>query len=218
MIKINGNIVSKNGEKLIEINYKNLINTSLPHNSVENNEQPSFGIYSNRGSVDILDPTEKIKEYAQNKKLDGAIATFYLENTFSQSKQQIAEYFVESWDYDIESLTISITMTDGFELWQEISNNGFDLPISSTGASVVKQEYPAKTLYEELYKNTPKSFKLLSFEELDDETKLRLLLTPIPFLYLEKGTLWEQWTKLCFLTGSKIYRDFSGQTIFAIEV
>jgi hypothetical protein len=60
---------------------------------------------------------------------------------------------------------------------------------------------------------TPSKYKMLPFNELDENTRTILMNTRLSYPLLESGTLWEQWTKICEVCGLYIYKNNEGKTV-----
>lgn len=163
---------------------------------------PSYGIISNTGRIEFNDIDGEVRDYAELQILNSGLnVEISVENTPTKAKQVIGVLKTADWNYDSYDKEVSVELKDDLEEWQEINvaEIYFDL-----------KSYQSKTLkyfYEYLYNKTPSKYNMLTFTELDSKTQDILNNTVIQYPYLEKGTLWQQWTKLCEVAQLHIYKQ-----------
>lgn len=153
-------------------------------------EMPTWGVISNGGSIKFLDRDNAIKNKAS------AITTSYkpkiyvsLYNTLTKAKMQIGEYFVEDWDYDINSIEVSATLTDGLKEMQDVTIEPLVYDLSRVGNTADKATVAYKHLQEQ---EAAKVFKLIALDNpiFDSATLEHLNKIEIPFLSIEQTNLW----------------------------
>lgn len=195
--------------KSIDLDYKSLtsLNCSLMYRS--DNKLPSYGIISNTGEIEFIDLDGEIKDYADRSILTSDLDVLvHIENNVVS---QVGSYKTKSWGYDNYNRSVTVSLKDDLEEWQDIQVKGFNYnPINpfevlTTGSM--------EDLYKWLYNKTPNKYKMLDFAKLDTKTKNILTNTKINYPLLKDGTLWEQWTKLCEVCGLYIYKNKQGQTV-----
>ena len=153
-------------------------------------EMPTWGVISNGGSIKFLDRDNAIKNKAS------AITTSYkpkiyvsLYNTLTKANQQIGEYFVEDWDYNINSIEVSATLTDGLQEMQDVTIGSLAYDLSRNGNTADS----ATVAYNHLQKQAvDNGFNLIAIDSpnFDTATREHLNKISIPILYIEKSTLW----------------------------
>ena len=185
---------------------RNLLSISAPIKDRSDNEQPSYGIISNAGTLSLVDGTREIKEYARLGLLTSDLdVQLWLEDTQSKKKQSLGKFKTDKWSYDNINFEVTIDFKDNLEEWQSILISSTDLTFNKT----------AKNLYDELLELTPSKY---IFEALSTETKNIFNNIYIPYFYYEKGSLWEQWNKLCYLTLSNLYKNENDKIIIKSNI
>jgi hypothetical protein len=175
---------------------------------------PVYGIISNGGNIyfkDIINPLNRQyliefynkKNYLKNK----AIIDIYIINTINGKKQILGSYQTEKWNYINETKEVELSFTDDLQEWQNIIIE--PLECNPTKKEPVSFRY----IYDYLLQKTPDKYKMLKFEELDNDTQdvISKSSTLFPFLY--QGTLWECWRKFCEVLLLHIYKSEKGKTI-----
>ena len=88
-------------------------------------KKPSYGIFSNKGNLELNDFDGKILEYANSGILNNeANITVDLENTLVKinggpKRQRIATMKTKSFSYDAENKKVSVEFSDDLETWYE---------------------------------------------------------------------------------------------------
>lgn len=205
MIILTARITLGNGE-VININKRNLLSMEGSIFDRADLKLPSFGIISNVGNIKFNDVDGKVLGYAERGVLEkGAKCEIWLSNTLVDGvSMQIGSYETDEWQYDEENKSFNVGIKDNLEEWQNLTveeiyyynNNGEPRPFS--------------WLYKHLYDITIQNYDMLSFEELDDETKNILENMVCKYVILHKATLWGQWTKLCQVAQLHIYKNNKG--------
>ena len=203
----------------IDIDYKNLI--SINGSIFERGETklPSYGIISNNGNLEFNDIDGEIRDYADLLLLNSDLkVNVTLKNTLANKEEQVGTFQTETWNYDNDNRSVSVSLKDDLEEWQDIQVKGFSYdprePFKAIENGKMSKVYKWLQQQDENGNDrTPKKYDMLSFEELDTETKTILENTTIDYPLLEDGTLWEQWTKLCEVCGLYIYKRKDGKTV-----
>jgi hypothetical protein len=172
----------------------------------------SYGIISNRGNLSFIDNSGDYKALAENNLLTDEIKIeAFLNNTLTKTRQKIATFNAETWNYDNNNNAVNVSLKDDLEEWQDIQVEGFDYDVRFP-TKILPNKNMAD-LYKLLYAKTPNKYKMISFSSLDANTKDILEKTTIPYPTLKSGSLWSQWTKLCVACGLHIYKNPQGNTI-----
>lgn len=185
---------------------RNLLSISAPIKDRSDNEQPSYGIISNAGTLSLVDGTKEIKEYARLGLLTQDLdVQLWLEDTQSKKKQSLGKFKTDKWSYDNINFEVTIDFKDDLEEWQSVLIPSTDLIFNKT----------AKDLYNKLVELTPSKY---IFEDLFSKTESIFNNISIPYFYYEKGSLWEQWNKLCYLTLSNLYKNENDKIIIKSDI
>lgn len=190
----------------IQIDRRNIISLSSNIMSRTDVELPSWGIISNSARATFNDVTGEIKDYIELGLLKkGLEVVISLNNTISNKNQVVGTFKTTDWDYDNDNRQITVTYKDELEEWQEINIEGINYdPRKPQHATLIK-------IYTYLYEQTIKNgYTIKSFEQLDTETKTALNGTVLVYPFLNNGTLWQSWTKLCEVAQLYIYTEKDG--------
>lgn len=186
----------------IEIDRKNVQSLECSIFDRADISMPSFGIISNTGNIAFNDVDGEVRDYAEQQILkSGLNVTISLNNTLTKASQTVAVLKTADWDYDSYNRAVTVSLKDDLEEWQEINIAEIYFDLKS------QQSKTLKYFYEYLHERTPSQYNMLSFNELDSKTQDILQNTTIRYPYLEKGTLWQQWSKLCEVAQLHIYKE-----------
>lgn len=169
---------------------------------------PSYGVVSNTGELKFNDLTGEIKDYAnQNLLVEGLDVTLSITNTISNKTKKIGVLKTNEWDYNEYNRVVSVTLKDELTEWQDIQVDGI------TYDPRITEPTSMGFFYDYLCEKTPRKYKMLSYVELDETVKDLLSSTKVPYAFLQSGSLWEQWEKICHACGLYIYKNSQGRTV-----
>lgn len=196
----------------IEIGRNNLISIECSIFDRSNLKLPSFGIISNTGNLKFNDTDGLILKYAEQLMLEkGLPCELYLNNTLSSNGSTLIGLFeTDEWDYENDNKVVSVSLKDDLEEWQEINISAIEY---DPRKSIEENTKPFKWLYDYLWGLTKINYTMLSFDELDEETKYVLENTYIQYPLLEADTLWTAWGKLCEVCQLHIYKNNDGVVV-----
>ena len=181
------------------IDRRNMLSLSAPIKDRSDNEQPSYGIISNSGSLSLIDGTGEIKEYARMKLLKPDLdVQLTLEDTLTKKTQSIGKFKTYKWTYNNKNFEVDIELKDDLEKIQDSIEEGFALQNSSMNFLQIYNWIKGKI--ETLYTS-------FVFKELDIETQSVLTNISCQYPYLDVANLWEQLSKLCNIAGLHIYEN-----------
>ena len=208
-------------EVSIDIDRRNLI--SLKSSIFERSDLklPSFGIISNTGNIEFNDLNGEIKDYAEQLLLQSGLqCEIRLNNTLVDGASElVAKMETDQWDYDNDNRVVSVSIKDDLEEWQDINVQGIDYDPRKP------QSKPFSGLYAYLWELTSNryyatrgitgkgKYNMLAPDELDIDTQMVLENTYIQYPLLERGSLWQQWTKLCQVCQLHIYKNNDGVVV-----
>lgn len=203
----------------IDIDYRNLISLNRSITYRADNKLPSYGIISNTGNLEFNDLNGEIRDYAEQMLLTSDLKVkITLNNTLANTHEQVGIFETETWDYDNDNRSVSVSLKDDLEEWQDIQVKGFNFDPRNPFKTIIDGKM--SNVYRWLQgrdengkPRTPQKYEMLPFEQLDTKTKEILERTTIEYPLLENGTLWQQWQKLCEVCGLYIYKNNEGKTV-----
>ena len=202
----------------IELDYNNLISMSGSIFDRSDIKLPSFGIISNSGNIEFNDIDGEISDYAEEGWLNKGLETkIQLVNTLKKDsngkfvKNDVGTFYTATWNYDADNRTVSVSIKDDLEEWQDITVEGFSY--DPRDSSKVLPNRTMLELYGWLHKKTPSKYKMQSIAELDQVTRDKLAKTYIEYPFLETANLWKQWSKFCEANQTHIFKNFDGITV-----
>ena len=212
--------------EIIEIDRRNMLSIEGSIFDRSDLKLPSFGIISNVGRIEFVDSNKLVLQYAEQLKLQqGQKCEIWLTNTLvnDYQSQLVSTMETDQWDYDNNNRTVSVSIKDDLEEWQEKDIEGISYDPR------ILESKPFSWFYEYLWKFTSNrssyvnsngenivcfgNYNMLSILELDEDTKSVLNNTYIQYPLLEKGNLWQQWTKLCQACQLHIYKNSDGVVV-----
>lgn len=192
----------------IDIDRNNLISLSHTITDRSNYDLPSYGIISNTGSIEFNDIDGEVLEYAEQQLLKGGLTVeISLNNTVYKNGEHVGTYLTNKWTYDNNNRVVNVTIKNNLEEWQDINVPAIYYDPENP------QPQNAEWFYRQLQKITPSKYNMLPFDDLDTETKNVLSNMIIQYPFLESGTLWNSYDKLCELCLLHIYVDNNGNTV-----
>lgn len=184
---------------------RNMLSLSAPIKDRSDNEQPSYGIISNSGSLSIIDGTGEIKEYARMKLLTPDLnVQIWLEDTLTKKKQVIGKFKTNKWTYNNNNFEVNIELKDDLEEIQDSLTDGFELN---------RNPMTFKEIYDWIIDKIETTLPQFKFKELDQKTLNLLSTTTNPYPYLEMDNLWQQLSKLCNILGMHVYENANKEII-----
>ena len=178
-----------------------MLSLSAPIKDRSDNEQPSYGIISNAGSLSLVDGTGEIKEYARMGLLTTDLdVSLTLEDTITKKHQSIGKFKTNKWSYDNMNYEVTIELKDDIERLQNIKYSGDPLAGNRTFISI--------------YGNLIIGLSSYGYTIITDGFA-RSILDNISgnHIYLDSGTYWEQLTKFCDIVGLHIYENENKEII-----
>lgn len=185
---------------------RNLLSISAPIKDRSDNEQPSYGIISNAGTLSLVDGTREIKEYARLGLLTQDLdVQLWLEDTQSKKKQSIGKFKTDKWSYDDINFEVTVELKDNLvRLQDNIMDNQFELYYYPTiDGNYVIDDVNALYIFSKL-KTFTENLGFIVRELTDSENNFLTNFT-IKKFYLLKDSIWNQWNKFSVITNCHIY-------------
>jgi hypothetical protein len=208
--------------EIIEVDRRNMLRIDRSIFDRSDLKLPSFGIISNVGNIEFNDNDGRVFQYAESLKLQaGQKCELWLNNTLVEgASERIGVFETDQWNYDNDSRVVSVSIKDDLEEWQDINVGEISYDPRNSASK------PFSWLYEHLWKLTSNrssyvnekgetiigtgNYNMFSIVELDEDTQSVLNNTYIQYPLLESGSLWQQWSKICEVCQTHIYKNNSG--------
>lgn len=188
---------------------RNLLSISAPIKDRSDNEQPSYGIISNAGTLSLVDGTREIKEYARLGLLTSDLdVQLWLEDTQSKKKQSLGKFKTDKWSYDNINFEVTVEFKDDLEQLQNIQIE--KLPLSNENRTLYDLYIWLTNLINEIVTN---KFNFI----IDDNAQTTLKKINSSTIYLESDTAWNQLTKILDLTGGHIYENYKREVVLTCD-
>lgn len=190
----------------IVIDNRNMISLDRTIMDRSDINKPSWGIIANSGNIEFNDLDDKIKDYIEQQLLKSDLSVYLeIRNTLVENKvEQVGEFATDKWTYDNNNRVVGVSLKDDLLQWQNILTDGMQLQNQMTMLQI----------YNYLKSITP---TMWTFEPLDTQTLAMLTKTVCAYPYLESGSLWSQWNKLCEVCGLYIYKNNDNNIVVSYE-
>jgi hypothetical protein len=149
---------------------------------------PNYGVYSSGGQLEFTDKSGEYADYADlNLLSEGCQVELKLRNTLDKHSLEgdtVAVYYTTTWYYDDFSRTVSVQITDGLEILQNVQSNSIIF-----GGKV--------SMYEVYSRLKEISTPYIKFSELTYCIETRLKNKTMEDAKISQKTLWAQWNDFC---------------------
>lgn len=189
----------------IKIDNRNMISLDRTIMDRSDISKPNWGIIANSGNIEFNDLGGEIKDYIEQQLLKSDLSVYLeIKNTLVENKvEQVGKFATDKWTYDNNNKVVSVSLKDDLLQWQEIQ----------VSAMPLRNQMTMKALYDYLV-NLSSGW---TFEPLDTQTLAMLTNTVCSYPYLENGSLWSQWNKLCEVCGLYIYKNNDNNIVVSYE-
>ena len=197
---------------VIGVDLKNMVSLDRAIMQRSDLKLPSWGIISNVANIEFNDNGD-ILTYANDGTLDStATVDINLNNTLTKKTQRMGTFFSDTWSYDNDNRSVSVSLKDDLEEWQNIE--GIYMPYDFEKANPLF----FSDIYKFLYSVTPSKFNMLAYDDLDEKTKGILSQTRCEVPHLKVDNLWAQWEKLCVACQLYIHKNNNSRTVCSYEL
>lgn len=171
-------------------------------------ESPCWGIIANSGSLSFTDIDDELKTYAERQLLTSGIDVLItLKNTLVEEKfEVVGDFTTDKWNYDNDSKKVSVSLKDDLVDWQSIQVPSY----------ILQDEKTALELYEYLKEITEQNG--WEFAPIDSDTYDILSSVVCPFPYMQSGSLWNEWQKLCEVCALYIYKNNNDAVVISTDI
>ena len=188
----------------IMVDEKNLDSFTYGLYDRASNDEPSYGVVSNSGTLSFVDSTGEILDYANMRLLkDLTGVEICVSNTITKESQVFIKAFTQEWEYDNDSRVVTLTIADGLSaVLQNIPfyNDLFHAYKSSGDRAFVE-------IYNDIYEMVPSYFSMPSYDELNADVKSLIENISADSYKPEEGNLWAAIDAFAKAVGLHIYYD-----------
>jgi hypothetical protein len=212
MIKYKFFIGDSPSNRLYTPQLRNVLSFETQSKSRSTLDEPIYGIISNGARLTIEDKDKTLLGLLNTNQLYGKKCYTTLFNTLKGTQSDISAFFVDKVDYDTVNYICNLTFTDGLQEWQNIQIEGYKYdPYESDTPAEILSEKSWAGVYKYLYSKTPAKYLMSEFNFLPNAVKSILYAKDYSLVsFLNSGSLWKQWTKLCEAGGFCIYKKPDG--------
>lgn len=193
----------------IVVDEKNLDSFTYSLYDRENNDEPSYGVVSNSGTLSFVDSTREVLDYITSGLIGEDLkVSLYVKNTSTNKEEMFVKCYSDDWTYDNDNFVVEITLKDIAERMQK---NFISVPFTArmTGAQI----------YEILKAAAENIIKIRPFDELDVITKNTLYGYTFINFYIDNCSLWEAYNMLCKSIYATAYTYIvDGQLVMTVKV
>lgn len=188
----------------IMVDEKNLDSFTYSLYDREYNDEPSYGVVSNSGTLSFVDSTGEILDYANMRLLkDLTGVEICISNSITKESQVFIKAFTQEWEYDNDSRVVTLTIADGLSaVLQNIPfyNELFHAQKSSGDKAFVE-------IYNDIYNMVPSYFSMPSYDELSADVKSLIENISADAYKPEEKNLWAAIDAFAKAVGLHIYYD-----------
>ena len=182
----------------IVVDEKNLDSFTYSIYDRDSNDEPSYGIVSNSGTLSFIDGTGEILDLLQINAIKGeSTVTIDVVNTLTSKKELFVKCVTDKWQYDNDNFVVTVTLKDIIERLQQIN---FILPFT-TSISI-------DNIVERINTVMPNNMTLVFDESTKDEID-SMLNSNLNNVYYDAGSVWDVIQNLCVTFNLKCYSKYN---------
>lgn len=191
-----------------EISASNLLDVNFTGRDRGELSKPSWGIYSNSGTLSFADNSNFIKALKLQEGLYRSQLQIFIKNRYFE--KLIGTFWITSGEVDEETHVAELTFDDGLDKWQNIDVNAKKLLSydNTKGMSL----YDVLTYVNVNLVTSADDGIQIYFAE-DGVTSLRWNKIWVLYPMVEASSYWAFLTKCCELSGSYIFCDEEGKAV-----
>lgn len=182
----------------IVVDEKNLDSFTYSIYDRDSNDEPSYGIVSNSGTLSFIDVTGEVLDLLQINAIKGeSTVTIDVINTLTNKKELFVKCVTDKWQYDNDNFVVTVTLKDIIERLQQIN---FILPFT-TSISI-------DNIVERINTVMPNNMTLVFDESTKDEID-SMLNSNLNNVYYDAGSVWDVIQNLCTTFNLKCYSRYN---------
>lgn len=183
----------------IVVDEKNLDSFTYSLYDRENNDEPSYGVVSNSGTLSFVDSTGEILDYITNRMVTKDLSVnISVMNTLQKKTELFISARTSSWEYDNNNFVATVSLSDQLQDLQNYTYAGFPYDGASAFAS---------DIYDSIIAAAPSSFGLPSFDMLSENVKNKIAYSLVRAPYMESCSIWDALDGFCKTFGLRIYKS-----------
>lgn len=205
--------ITINDSTTLVIDNRNITSLTSPTAFKTDLNKPAYGVLSMVGSISFNDFDGAVANMAENLLLvEGLLTEIYLSNNLTRRTEKVGEWVTNTWNYDSENRSVTVSLRDELREWQEINVPKINYN-PQNGVSKRLSEY-----YDYLHDITVNSgYNMARRNELDAETQQILGSCYVLYPVLNNGNLWACWRKLAEAAQSYVFKMQSGKITFKYD-
>lgn len=182
----------------IVVDEKNLDSFTYSIYDRDSNDEPSYGIVSNSGTLSFIDGTGEVLDLLQINAIKGeSTVTIDVINTLTNKKELFVKCVTDKWQYDNDNFVVTVTLKDIIERLQQIN---FILPFT-TSISI-------DNIVERINTVMPNNMTLVFDESTKGEID-SMLNSNLNNVYYDAGSVWDVIQNLCTTFNLKCYSRYN---------
>jgi hypothetical protein len=163
---------------------------------------PSFGIYSNSGSIEFIDKGNAVKALKESGLLLNSVIEIFLSNRYRDT--QIGSFIISDGKYSLQGGSSKLSFKDKLAAWQDVMiPNNKVLSMSAMNLENIRQQIAASV----------KGLDISTYYGDGASSRWSMLWVKTP--YVESSSFWAFMTKGCEITGCYISCDEKGRAMIA---
>ena len=163
---------------------------------------PSFGIYSNSGSIEFIDKGNAVKALKESGLLLKSVIEIFLSNRYRDT--QIGSFIVSDGKYSLQGGSSKLSFKDKLAAWQDVTiPNNKVLSMSAMNLEAIRHQIATSV----------KGLDISTYYEDGTSSRWSMLWVKTP--YVESSSFWAFMTKCCEITGCYISCDEKGRAMIA---
>lgn len=163
---------------------------------------PSFGIYSNSGSIEFIDKGNAVKVLKESGLLLNSVIEIFLRNRYRDTK--IGSFIISDGKYSLQGGSSKLSFKDRLAAWQDVMiPNNKVLSMSAMNLEAIRHQIATYV----------KGLDISTYYEDGTSSRWSMLWVKTP--YVESSSFWAFMTKCCEITGCYISCDEKGRAMIA---
>ena len=163
---------------------------------------PSFGIYSNSGSIEFIDKGNAVKALKESGLLLNSVIEIFLSNRYRDA--QIGSFIISDGKYSLHGGSSKLSFKDKLAAWQDVMiPNNKVLSMSAMNLEDIRHQIATSV----------KGLDISTYYGDKASSRWSMLWVKTP--YVESSSFWAFMTKGCEITGCYISCDEKGRAMIA---
>ena len=173
----------------------------------------SWGVISDGGKISFNKNESFVRLANMGVEIEGSGLDVFINNTLTKKSEQVGEYVVSRFSYDLANKVSTIEFTDGLQDWQDATFEGFTIdPLDFESVFLTN-------LYERLRLLTEEQLgiRMTALDKLDKATYNHLGRYNLPMSLIKPQSFWSVWDKFGKATQTHIFKRADGEVTCKYE-